>query len=197
MYITPQRRRRALECQKLRQQGYVIRDIATLLDVSPATVHADLKLLETNWSDVTGQARRRYAPRTSRPAPQQTHRAAGERPARHLSQIHHLRRQRLPPHLGRPALRLRPRPHPPGPRLRDHLALPRDQTHHQRHPSPRTWSARPDSRAPYSTANPTNSPTPNPEMSPTMTSSTMTSPTTNSWKRNSGSWTCLNLTEHH
>ncbi len=56
MYITPQRRRRALECQKLRQQGYVIRDIATLLDVSPATVHADLKLLETNWSDVTGQA---------------------------------------------------------------------------------------------------------------------------------------------
>ncbi len=56
MYISPRRRRRSLECQKLRQQGYVIRDIATLLDVSPATVHADLKLLETNWSDVTGQA---------------------------------------------------------------------------------------------------------------------------------------------
>ena len=56
MNISPQRRRRSLECQKLRQQGYVIRDIASFLEVSPATVHADLKLLETNWSDVTGQA---------------------------------------------------------------------------------------------------------------------------------------------
>ena len=56
MNISPRRRRRIIEAHKLRQHGYSIRDIAEHLEVSPATAHADLKLLESQWSDVTGQA---------------------------------------------------------------------------------------------------------------------------------------------
>ena len=56
MNISPRRRRRILEAQRMRQSGLSLRDIADSLGVSPATVHADLKLLETHWSDVTAQA---------------------------------------------------------------------------------------------------------------------------------------------
>ncbi len=56
MYISPRRRRRILEAHRLRQEGHSLRAIAQFLDVSAATVHADLKLLETHWSDLVEQA---------------------------------------------------------------------------------------------------------------------------------------------
>ena len=51
MNISPQRRRRTLREHQLRQNGHTLEQIADKVNVSIATVHADLRLLETNWSD--------------------------------------------------------------------------------------------------------------------------------------------------
>ena len=55
MPTSPQRRRRILHAHELRQAGQSLRQIATALDVSHATIHADLKLFETDWSDIAEQ----------------------------------------------------------------------------------------------------------------------------------------------
>ena len=55
MPTSPQRRRRILHAHELRQAGQSLRQIATTLGVSHATIHADLKLLETDWSDIAEQ----------------------------------------------------------------------------------------------------------------------------------------------
>ena len=55
MPTSPQRRRRILHAHELRQAGQSLRQIATTLGVSHTTIHADLKLLETNWSDLAEQ----------------------------------------------------------------------------------------------------------------------------------------------
>ena len=52
MHIPPARRRRILTVHHLRQQGKSLRKIAEQLKVSHATVHADLKLVETHWSEI-------------------------------------------------------------------------------------------------------------------------------------------------
>ena len=52
MNLSPQRRRRSLEAHHLRQHGLPLRIIAKQLGVSHATVHSDLKLLETHWSEI-------------------------------------------------------------------------------------------------------------------------------------------------
>ena len=52
MHIPPQRRTRILEAHRLRRRGRSLRKIAEQLDVSPATIHADLQLLESNWPDI-------------------------------------------------------------------------------------------------------------------------------------------------
>ena len=52
MHIPPQRRTRILEAHRLRRRGRSLRKIAEQLDVSAATIHADLQLLETNWPDI-------------------------------------------------------------------------------------------------------------------------------------------------
>lgn len=57
MNISPQRRRRTLREHQLRQNGYTLEQIAEKVNVSIATVHADLRLLETNWSDVAQATR--------------------------------------------------------------------------------------------------------------------------------------------
>lgn len=51
MTISPRRRRRTLREHQLRQNGHTLEQIADKVNVSVATVHADLRLLETNWSD--------------------------------------------------------------------------------------------------------------------------------------------------
>ncbi|MYD17080.1 MAG: HTH domain-containing protein [Chloroflexi bacterium] len=51
MNISPRRRRRTLREHQLRQNGHTLEQIAAKLGVSVATVHADLRLLETNWTD--------------------------------------------------------------------------------------------------------------------------------------------------
>ena len=56
MHIPPQRRTRILEAHRLRRRGRSLRKIAEQLDVSPATIHADLQLLETNWPDIARPA---------------------------------------------------------------------------------------------------------------------------------------------
>ena len=56
MHISPQRRRRALRAHELRQQGRSLRAIGKILGVSHATVVADLKLVETHWSDFVEQS---------------------------------------------------------------------------------------------------------------------------------------------
>ena len=55
MPTSPQRRRRILHAHELRQAGQSLRQIATTLGVSHATIHADLKLFETDWSDLAEQ----------------------------------------------------------------------------------------------------------------------------------------------
>ncbi len=55
MPTSPQRRRRILHAHELRQAGQSLRQIATALGVSHATIHADLKLLETDWSGIAEQ----------------------------------------------------------------------------------------------------------------------------------------------
>ncbi len=56
MSISPRRRRRILRAHKLRQQGHSVRRIGKSLRVSHATIVADLKLLETHWSEVVDQS---------------------------------------------------------------------------------------------------------------------------------------------
>ena len=55
MPTSPQRRRRILHAHELRQAGNSLRQIADTLGVSHATIHADLKLFETDWSDIAEQ----------------------------------------------------------------------------------------------------------------------------------------------
>lgn len=50
MNISPRRRRRTFHEHYLRQNGYTLEQIAEQVNVSISTVHADLKLLEENWS---------------------------------------------------------------------------------------------------------------------------------------------------
>ena len=57
MNISPRRRRRIIREHQLRQNGRTLEDIAAKLGVSVATVHADLRLLETNWHDVAQATR--------------------------------------------------------------------------------------------------------------------------------------------
>ena len=51
MNISPRRRRRMQREHQLRQNGHTLEYIADKLAVSVATVHDDLRLLETNWTD--------------------------------------------------------------------------------------------------------------------------------------------------
>ena len=53
MNISPRRRRRIFREHELRQDGLTLEQIADQVDVSIATVHADLRLLEEHWSLVT------------------------------------------------------------------------------------------------------------------------------------------------
>ena len=55
MPTSPQRRRRILHAHELRQAGQSLRQIAETLGVSHATIHSDLKLFETDWSDIAEQ----------------------------------------------------------------------------------------------------------------------------------------------
>ena len=55
MPTSPQRRRRILHAHELRQAGQSLRQIATALNVSHATIHADLKLFETDCSGIAEQ----------------------------------------------------------------------------------------------------------------------------------------------
>ncbi|MCY3733794.1 MAG: SEC-C metal-binding domain-containing protein [Chloroflexi bacterium] len=57
MNISPQRRRRTLREHQLRQNGYTLEQIAEKVNVAVSTVHADLRLLETNWADFAGSTR--------------------------------------------------------------------------------------------------------------------------------------------
>ena len=52
MPASPRRRRRILRAHQLRQNGRSLKDIAERLNVSIATVHADLRMLETDWNDI-------------------------------------------------------------------------------------------------------------------------------------------------
>ena len=52
MNISPRRRSRILKAHALRQNGGSLRSIATALNISPATLLADLRMLETDWSAV-------------------------------------------------------------------------------------------------------------------------------------------------
>ncbi len=56
MQISPRRRQRALKVHELRQQGRSLRNIGKLLNISHATALADLKLIETHWSEITRQS---------------------------------------------------------------------------------------------------------------------------------------------
>ncbi len=52
MHITPRQRRRSVRVHYLRQCGQSLQQIAETVDVSVATVRADLKLAETHWSSI-------------------------------------------------------------------------------------------------------------------------------------------------
>ena len=52
MDISPLRRSRILKAHELRQNGDSPRSIGTALNISQATLLADLRLLETHWSEV-------------------------------------------------------------------------------------------------------------------------------------------------
>ncbi len=56
MNITPKQRRRALQTHYLRQQGRDLKKIAETLSVSVATVRADLRLVQTHWSELASAA---------------------------------------------------------------------------------------------------------------------------------------------
>ena len=51
--ISPRRRRRIFRAHQLRQDGLTLEQIAQQLNVSIATVHADLRALEENWTALT------------------------------------------------------------------------------------------------------------------------------------------------
>ena len=51
--ISPRRRRRIFRAHQLRQEGLTLEQIADQLNVSIATVHADLRALEENWIALT------------------------------------------------------------------------------------------------------------------------------------------------
>ena len=57
MPTSPRRRRRILREHQLRQNGFPLKKIAEKVNVSVATVHADLRLLETDWQDIAGATR--------------------------------------------------------------------------------------------------------------------------------------------
>ena len=52
MDISPLRRSRILKAHELRQNGDSLPSIATALNISQATLLADLRLLETHWTEV-------------------------------------------------------------------------------------------------------------------------------------------------
>ena len=58
MNISPRRRRRILREHQLRQNGHTLEQIARKVDISVATVHADLRVLETNWTDFAQATRK-------------------------------------------------------------------------------------------------------------------------------------------
>ena len=56
MYVPPKQRRRCLRVHYLRQRGTSLKQIAEQLDLSVATVRADLKLVENHWSSIAAAA---------------------------------------------------------------------------------------------------------------------------------------------
>ena len=52
MFIPPKRRRRIMRAHHLRQLGHTLRQIAEKLNISVATVRADLKLAQTHWATI-------------------------------------------------------------------------------------------------------------------------------------------------
>ena len=52
MHISPRQRRRSVRAHYLRQHGQSLKQIAETVNVSVATVRADLKLAETHWSSI-------------------------------------------------------------------------------------------------------------------------------------------------
>ena len=56
MHITPKRRRRILQAHYLRQRGLTLRKIAEQLNVSHATIRADLQLAESHWNTIAAAA---------------------------------------------------------------------------------------------------------------------------------------------
>lgn len=56
MHIPPKRRRRCLQVHHLSMRGIAQRKIAKQLGVSHATVRADLRLIESHWSDIAAPA---------------------------------------------------------------------------------------------------------------------------------------------
>ena len=56
MHIAPKRRRRAMRVHYLTQRSGTQKDIAAQLNVSKATVRADLQLVESHWSSIASAA---------------------------------------------------------------------------------------------------------------------------------------------
>ena len=56
MHIPPRRRRRALRTHYLIQRGLSQQQVAEKLEISRATVRADLQLIETHWSRIAAPA---------------------------------------------------------------------------------------------------------------------------------------------
>ncbi len=56
MHITPKRRRRAMRVHYLTQRAGTQKDIAAQLNISKATVRADLQLVESHWSSIASAA---------------------------------------------------------------------------------------------------------------------------------------------
>ena len=56
MHITPKRRRRAMRVHYLTQRAKSQKDIAEQLNISKATVRADLQLVETHWASIASAA---------------------------------------------------------------------------------------------------------------------------------------------
>ena len=52
MHISPRQRRRSVRVHYLRQHGQSLKQIAETVNISVATVRADLKLAETHWSSI-------------------------------------------------------------------------------------------------------------------------------------------------
>ncbi len=56
MHISPKRRRRAMRVHYLTQRAGTQKDIAAQLNISKATVRADLQLVESHWSSIASAA---------------------------------------------------------------------------------------------------------------------------------------------